>query len=83
MGKISWGVLQRLFDDECPLRVWREQRGLQVAELASKAGLDADRVAVLDEDLVTITDAEVDRLSVALRVPMEFLFILPKEAQRA
>ena len=80
MGKMSWAVLQRLFDDEPPLRIWREERGLQVAELAGKAGLEPGRVAVLDEDLATITDAEVDRLSVALRVPMEFLFVPANQA---
>ena len=82
VGKMSWGVLQRLFDDEPPLRVWREERGLQLAQLAEASGLTMDRLAVLDEELETITDAEVDRLSVALRVPMEYLFV-PERASHA
>ncbi len=82
MGKMSWAVLQRLFDDESPLRVWREERGFQLVDLAAKTGILEDRLATLDEEWGTATDAEVDRLSVALRVPLEFLFV-PQSQQIA
>lgn len=78
MGQMSWGVLQRLFDDEPPLRVWREERGFGLAELATQSGVPEDRLAVLDNELATATDSEIDRLCLALRLPLEFLFVPPK-----
>lgn len=77
MGKMSWAVLQRLFDDEPPLRVWREERGFPLSELAVRAGINEDRLIRLDEDLRSATDAEIDKLCVALRLPLEFLFVAP------
>jgi|GEM_PF-1267554 len=73
MAGRSWGLLQRLFDDEPPLRVWHEDRGLCLAELATATGIDEARLRELDEDTQSITDFEADRLTNVLRVPYEFL----------
>jgi transcriptional regulator with XRE-family HTH domain len=75
MGQISWGVLQRLFDDEPPLKVWREERGFEIEALADRSGIGVDRLAALEYDLSRATDGEIDRLATALRVPLEYLFV--------
>lgn len=83
VGRMSWAVLQRLFDDESPLRVWREERKLSLSDLAATTGLPPERLAALDEHWEAIADREVDRLSVALRIPMEFLFVPPQPEMAA
>lgn len=75
MNQISWGVLQRLFDDELPLRVWREERGFAIEALAERSGLAVDRLAALEYDLSRATDGEIDRLATVLRVPIEYLYV--------
>ena len=75
MGQISWGVLQRLFDDEPPLKVWREERGFEPSELAERTGIALDRIAMLEQDLSLATDSETDLLASALRLPIEYLFV--------
>lgn len=79
MGQISWGVLQRLFDDESPLLVWRDQRGLDVASLAESSGIPAERLGQLEQDLVLANDAEINRLATVLRIPIEYLFVKQRE----
>jgi len=75
MAEITWGALQRLFDDEPPLKIWREERGLETAELASQARISIERLAELEQALHLATDAEVDRLANVLRVPIEYLSV--------
>lgn len=75
MGQVSWGVLQRLFDDEPPLTVWREERGFEIEALAERTGIALDRLAALEHDLSRATDGEIDRLATALRLPLEYLFV--------
>lgn len=75
MSQVSWGVLQRLFDDEPPLMVWREERGLEIEALSNRSGISIDRLAVLEHDLSRATDVEIDRLATALRVPIEYLYV--------
>lgn len=43
MDEISWGMLQRLFDDDPPLVVWREERGLEIKPLADRSGIAFDQ----------------------------------------
>jgi len=81
MGQISWGVLQRLFDDEPPLLVWREQRGLDVAQLADSSGIPVERLSALEQDLSLASDTELNRLATVLRVPFEYLFVQQEETQ--
>lgn len=75
MAEITWGLLQRLFDDVPALTVWREERGLDQAALAEYARMTIERVGELEADMSLATDSEVDRLALALRVPFEYLAI--------
>ena len=73
MSEVTWHALQRIFDDEPPLTVWREERGLSLDELAERSGIAIERLLRLEADMSLATDAEVDRLAAALCVPFEFL----------
>ena len=75
MSEVTWHALQRIFDDEPPLTVWREERGLSLEELAEHSGMATERLPRLEADMNLATDAEVDRLAAALRVPFEFLAV--------
>ena len=75
MLEITWNALQRMFDDEPPLTVWREERALSIDELSEHSGIAIERLSRLEADMSLATDAEVDRLAVALRVPFEFLSV--------
>jgi len=75
MAKITWNALQRLFYNEPPPLVWREERCMSVDELAEHSGIGIARLLQLEADMSLATDAEVDRLAAALRVPFEFLAI--------
>jgi transcriptional regulator with XRE-family HTH domain len=78
MANMSWGALQRLCSDEPPIRVWREERGLTLAELAEQTCIDPDRLARLDGETNAPNLVELERLATVLRVPREYL-ILPQD----
>jgi transcriptional regulator with XRE-family HTH domain len=73
MSNMSWAVVQRLCDDEPPLKVWREERGLTLEQLAKQTGIDAQRLASLDDPEQQPNNAELQRLATVLRVPWEYL----------
>jgi transcriptional regulator with XRE-family HTH domain len=75
MAGITWNALQRLLDDEPPLTVWREERGLTLPELAESSGIAIERLSRLEAEMHLATDAEVDRLAAALRIPFEYLAV--------
>jgi transcriptional regulator with XRE-family HTH domain len=75
MSEVTWKALQRIFDDEPPLTVWREERGLSLDELAERSGIAIERLLQLEADMSLATDVEVDRLAAALRIPFEFLAV--------
>jgi len=75
MSDVTWHALQRIFDDDPPLTVWREERGLSLNDLAERSGIASERLSLLEADLSLATDSEVDRLAAALRVPFEFLAV--------
>jgi len=75
MSDVTWHALQRIFDDEPPLTVWREERGLSLDELAEQSGVAVERLLRFEADMSLATDSEVDRLAAALRVPFEFLAV--------
>jgi len=75
MSEVTWQALQRIFDDEPPLTVWREERGLSLDELAERSGIAIERLLQLEADMSLATDVEVDRLAAALRIPFEFLAV--------
>jgi len=58
-------MVYRLLDGENPVSVWREHRGLALADLAAKAGLDPDglaRVEAGEEPSIGTTKAIADAL---------------------
>ncbi len=74
---IPAAVVDRLLDDEKPLKVWREHRGLSRAELAALTGLTPGHIGHLEigrrhgtpdtlRRLATVLDVAVDDL-----VPIE------------
>ena len=75
MSRVTWHALQRIFDDEPPLTVWREERSLSINDLAEHSRIAIERLSRLEADMSLATDAEVDRLAAALRVPFEFLAV--------
>lgn len=75
MAEITWGILQRLCDDEPALKVWREERGIETADLAALSRIAVDRLVALEMNMSLATDSEVDRLAIVLRVPFEYLAI--------
>lgn len=75
MEQLSWGVVQRLCDDEPALLVWREERSLDLAGLAELSGIGIDRLGSIEGDLALASDAEINRLATVLRVPIEYLSV--------
>jgi len=55
MAEMTWNALQRLFDDEPPLIVWREERGLSVTELAERSDIALERLLELEADMSLAT----------------------------
>lgn len=83
MGELTWAALQRLCDDEPPLKVWREERGFEIAALGAKTAISLGRLIELETDLLTVTNFELDRLTAVLRVPYEYLAFPQREAVEA
>lgn len=67
---IPWEIAKRLIARENPIRVWRQHRGLTVAELAEKAGLSQAFVSQIEtgkrEGSIGAVKAIADILSVTL-----------------
>ena len=57
----------RLIDGENPLRLWREKRGMDLAQLADAVGLDSAELAEI-ENGKSVSDAMLVKLSQALDV---------------
>lgn len=75
MGLVSWLVVQRLCDDEPPLLVWREERGMTSADLAAQTGIPMARLGELELSMDAATEAEINRLATAFRIPIEYLAV--------
>jgi len=75
MSEVTWKTLQRIFEDEPPLTVWQEERGLSLNELAEQSSVAIERLLRLEAGMSLASDAEVDRLTAALRIPFEFLAV--------
>lgn len=78
MADMTWATLQRLCDDEPPLLVWREERGLTLDQLAQLTGINPDRLARLDNETDAANEAELGKLATVLSVPPEYL-LLPRD----
>lgn len=78
---IPGSVVGRLLDDEQPLKVWREQRGLTRAGLAAKAGLTAGHVAHIETGRRQGTADTLRRLATALDVTVDDLVPIEPAAE--
>ena len=70
---IPAAVVDRLLDDEHPLEVWREHRGLSRAELAAKAGLTPGHIGHLETGRRHGTPETLRHLATALDVTVDDL----------
>ncbi|HTW69447.1 MAG TPA: helix-turn-helix transcriptional regulator [Acetobacteraceae bacterium] len=65
--------VRRLLDDESPVKVWREKRGLSQRELAAQAGVSPDYLAGIEAGRKPGSPEALRKLSRLLAVPMENL----------
>lgn len=70
---IPSAVVDRLLDGDNPLRVWREYRGLNSAQLAAACGVSTAAVSQLEAGKRHPSVALLKKLAAALRVDMEQL----------
>lgn len=63
----------RLLDNESPVKVWREKRGLSQRALASAIGSASSYLAEIETDRKPGSDDIYRKLATALRVPLEEL----------
>ena len=71
--RIPLAVVKRLLDDENPVKVWREHRGLTQQALADAAGLPQSTVARLESGARKGTVAQMRRLASALGITLDTL----------
>ena len=70
---IPAAVVDRLLDDEHPLKVWREHRGLSRAELATMTGLTPGHIGHLETGRRHGTPDTLRHLATALDVTVDDL----------
>ena len=70
---IPAAVVDRLLDDEPPLKVWREHRGLSRADLAARTGLTPGHIGHLETGRRHGTPDTLRRLATALDVTVDDL----------
>ncbi len=80
---IPGSVVSRLLDDEQPLKIWREHRGLTRAQLAAKAGLTAGHIAHIETGRRQGTADTLRRLATALDVTVDDLVPIEPAAEEA
>ena len=66
-------MVDRLLAGESPVRVWREQRGLSLADLAEKAGIGKGYVSQIEKRQRNGTIATLKKLAEALGVELDDL----------
>lgn len=71
--------LGRILDDESPVKVWREKRGLTQRELAEQAEVSASYLAEIETGKKPGSAAALGRLAGVLAVPMENLLSHPAD----
>jgi ribosome-binding protein aMBF1 (putative translation factor) len=71
--RIPLEVVKRLLDDENPVKVWREHRGLTQQALAHAAGLPQSTIARLESGERKGTVAQMRRLAHALGITLDTL----------
>ena len=69
--------LRRILDDESPVKVWREKRGLTQRELAEQAEVSPSYLAEIETGKKPGSAAALRKLSRVLAIPMENLVSHP------
>ena len=69
--------MKRILDDESPVKVWREKRGLTQRELAEQAGVSPSYLAEIETGKKPGSAAALRKLSRVLAIPMENLLSHP------
>jgi ribosome-binding protein aMBF1 (putative translation factor) len=71
--RIPLEVVKRLTDDDNPVKVWREHRGLTQQALANAAGLPQSTIARLESGKRKGTVAQMRKLAGALGINLDTL----------
>ena len=71
------GELRRILDDESPVKVWREKRGLSQRALAEQAGVSPSYLAEIETGKKPGSADALRKLSRVLAIPMENLVSRP------
>lgn len=66
-------MVKRLLSGENPVRVWREHRGMSVAELAAKAGVSRSILSRIDEGEDDGAFSTMSRIAAALGIKLDDL----------
>jgi ribosome-binding protein aMBF1 (putative translation factor) len=69
--------LRRILDDESPVKVWREKRGLSQRALAEQAGVSPSYLAEIETGKKPGSAEALRKLSRVLAIPMENLVSQP------
>ena len=69
--------VRRILEDESPVKVWREKRGLSQRELAEKAEVSASYLAEIETGKKPGSAEALRKLSRVLAIPMENLMSHP------
>jgi ribosome-binding protein aMBF1 (putative translation factor) len=69
--------MKRILDDESPVKVWREKRGLTQRELAERAAVSSSYLAEIETGKKPGSAAALRKLSRVLAIPMENLLSHP------
>ena len=70
--------LRRILDDESPVKVWREKRGLTQRELAEQAEVSPSYLAEIETGKKPGSAPALRKLSRVLAIPMENLVSRPE-----
>ena len=69
--------MKRILDDESPVKVWREKRGLTQRELAEQAAVSPSYLAEIETGKKPGSAVALRKLSRVLAIPMENLLSHP------
>ena len=85
MADVTWAALQRLFADEPPLKVWREERCVALADLARETGIAIERLDQLETDLPAVmarADARAGQIERAVVDLAETVLLSHRQGER-
>ena len=70
--------VRRILDDESPVKIWREKRGLSQRELGEQAGVSSSYLAEIETGKKPGSAEALRKLSRVLGIPMENLVSGPQ-----